>query len=273
MGQYKVPQDVETEDKILGPLSVKQFIYVIIGVLWAFLMWRLFSWFLPLAAILALPVTGFMLLLGFGQREGVPFEDYVVAFIRFLVLPRKLEWQKDDTKETITKDLTPKESNEPTQKNVTKGQLKQLASIIDTRGGGKDSSIQLQENDTAAEYASRVIGPQSAGPSGAVVTVQNQFATPKDDIFEDTQQAQGVGQLLQNAEVDVRQQAVAQVQTVLANPAAATPSPQPAPPPSPVASLLARKNSNLPVATVARRAAEQQLNPGEAVQLRQSSAQ
>ncbi len=272
MGQYKVPQDVETEDKILGPLSVKQFIYVIIGVLWAFLMWRLFSWFLPLAAILALPVTGFMLLLGFGQREGVPFEDYVVAFIRFLVLPRKLEWQKDDAKETITKDVAPQKTDEPSQKNVTKGQLKQLASIIDTRGGGKDPSIQLQADDTAAEYAARVIGPQSAGPSNAVVTVQNQYATPNDDILDETgQRSEGVGQLLQSAEVDVKQQAVAQVQTVLNNPAAAPPAAQTAPAPSPVASLLARKNSNLPVATVARRAAEQQLNPGEAVQLRQSN--
>lgn len=273
MGQYKVPQDVETEDKILGPLSIKQFIYVIIGVLWAFLMWRLFSWFLPLAAILALPVTGFMFLLGFGQREGVPFEDYVVAFIRYLVLPRKLEWQKDDAKETITKDLAPKTTNEPLQKNVTKGQLKQLASIIDTRGGEKDSSIQLQENNAAAEYAARVIGPQSAASNSTVVTVQNQFATPKDDIFEDGQRSEGVGQLLHSAEADVRQQAVAQVQTALTNPTAAAPTPQPAPTPSPAASLLARKNSNLPVATVARRAAEQQLNPGEAVQLRQGAAQ
>ena len=43
MGQYKVPQNVETEDKILGPLSVKQFIYVIIALMWAFLMWRILS--------------------------------------------------------------------------------------------------------------------------------------------------------------------------------------------------------------------------------------
>ncbi len=273
MGQYKVPQDVETEDKILGPLSIKQFIYVIIGVLWAFLMWRLFSWFLPLAGILALPVTGFMFLLGFGQREGVPFEDYVVAFIRYLVLPRKLEWQKDDAKETITKDMAPKNLNEPQQKNITKGQLRQLASIIDTRGGGKDPSIQLQEDNAATQYAARVIGPQSSGTNGAVVTVQNQFATSQDDIFEDGQHSEGVGQLLHTAEADARQQAVAQVQSVLNNPSSTQGATTPPPAPNPVATLLARKDSNLPVATVARRAAEQQLNPGEAVQLRRNAAQ
>ena len=37
MGTYKVPQNVEAEDKILGPLSLKQFIYALIGLGWGFL--------------------------------------------------------------------------------------------------------------------------------------------------------------------------------------------------------------------------------------------
>jgi hypothetical protein len=265
MGQYKVPQNVETEDKILGPLSIKQFIYIIVGVMWAFLMWRLFSFFLPLAALLALPVTGFMFLLGFGQREGVPFEDYVVAFIRFLTLPRKLEWQKDDAKETIVKDMKPAEIVH-TPKNVSQGQLKQLASIIDTRGGGKDPSIQLQEEgDQAANYAARVIGPQTAG--AAPITVEGQFATPNDDILDETgERSQGVNQLLQTATVDVHNQAVAQVQNAIQNPRsvpASTPTV-----PNAAAYVIASKNSNLPVASVAKRANQQQLSPGQPVQLR-----
>ena len=32
MGQYRVPQDVEAEDKILGPFSFRQFVYLMIGV-------------------------------------------------------------------------------------------------------------------------------------------------------------------------------------------------------------------------------------------------
>lgn len=270
MGQYKVPQNVETEDKILGPLSIKQFIYIIVGIMWAFLMWRLFSFFLPLAILLALPITGFMFLLGFGQREGVPFEDYVVAFIRFLVLPRKIEWQKDDAKEVIVHDEKPVEIIEA-PKTVSQGQLKQLASIIDTRGGGKDPSIQLQEDgDTAAAYSARVIGPDNAGPSPR--TVAGQFATANDDILDETgARSQGVNQLLQTAEVDVRSQAVAQVQNALQNPQAAV-APQVPPTSNPVANaaayVIASKNSNLPVASLAKRANQQTLNPGQAVQIR-----
>ncbi len=31
MAVYKVPQDVEAEDKLLGPFSMRQFIYLIIA--------------------------------------------------------------------------------------------------------------------------------------------------------------------------------------------------------------------------------------------------
>lgn len=271
MGQYKVPQNVETEDKILGPLSIKQFIYVIIGVLWAFLMWRVFSWFLPLAAILAIPVTGFMFLLGFGQREGVPFEDYVVAFIRFLTLPRKLEWQKDESKEMIIKDEKPKEDLTPQTKNVSQGQLKQLAAIIDTCGNVKDPSIQLQEEGSqSALYAARVIGQPDAGSAGVVKTVSNQYATPNDDILDEAgSRSQGVNQLLQTAEADAKQQAATQVQNAINNPPA-TPAPKAAaaPGPSPAAYVIAQKANNLPVASVAKRANQQQLAPGQPVQIR-----
>jgi hypothetical protein len=268
MGQYKVPQNVETEDKILGPLSIKQFIYLIIAVLWAFLMWRLFTWFLPLAVLLALPVSGFLVLLAFGSREGVPFEDYVVAFIRFLTLPRKLEWQKDDSKEMVVKDTKLKVAPEVQAKNVTKGQLKQLAAIIDTRGGVKDPSIQLQEeNNLDVVNASRVIGVQTGGSNTSVKTVDNQFATGADDILDESgSRSQDVNQLLQTAEANVKQQAASVVQTAIANPSAAPPVQ--AAPPSPEAYVIAQKANNLPVTSVAKRANEQQLSPGQPVQLR-----
>jgi hypothetical protein len=268
MGQYKVPQNVETEDKILGPLSIKQFIYLIIAVLWAFLMWRLFTWFLPLAVLLALPVSGFLVLLAFGSREGVPFEDYVVGFIKFLTLPRKLEWQKDESKEMIITEA-PKKVEEVKAKNVTKGQLKQLAAIIDTRGGIKDPSIQLQqEGDVAAEIAARVIGGQVGSNAGAVKTVDNQFATGADDILDESgERSVGVNQLLQSAEAGVKARAANVVQTAISNPVP-TAAPSLAPQPNPAAYVIAQQANNLPVASVARRANEQQLNPGQAVQIR-----
>lgn len=275
MGQYKVPQNVETEDKILGPLSIKQFIYVIIALLWAFLMWRVFSFSILIAIVFAFPVTGFFLMLGFGQREGVPFEDFVVAFIRFLIVPRKRMWIKDDSKEVIVKD-TPKKDNSQNvaNKNVTAGQLKQLASIIDTRGNFKDPSISLPDNENEADiYASRIIGPAQVGGATAATqagVVASQATTARDDVLdENSAHAAQVNQMLQSAEQSTRKAAVEQMQQ--ATQQKAQPQTKPASQqPNTAVSQVVRQTEGLTVQRVAAHA-QQQLQAGQQVQLRKNS--
>ena len=105
MGQYKVPQNVESEDKLIGPLSMKQFIYALIGLGWGFLMWRIFSIGgtagIPFMFLTILPISGFMFLIAFGRREEQSFENYLIALIRFNVMPRKRLWMKDDVVDKV----------------------------------------------------------------------------------------------------------------------------------------------------------------------------
>lgn len=276
MGEYKVPQNVETEDKILGPLSVKQFIYVIIAVMWGFLMWRIFSFSIIVALIFAFPVTGFFLLLGFGSREGVPFEDYMVAFFRFLMVPRTRTWIKDDKKEVIVKDIEKPKENLEKDKTVSVGQLKQLASIIDTRGNFKDPSVQLHDGDNdALVYAQRIIGPQQVGAeenNGNTIDTAHRLITPKDDVLDETsKRATAVGQLLESAKKDSRQNAATQVKQALRQPNNAQPPTAQTQSPSPAATQVAMQGSGLTIQQVATRANQQaqQLTPGSSVQVRQ----
>ena len=51
MAVYKVPQDVEAEDKLLGPFSMRQFIYLIIAAMGIAIGWALAQVLLPLALI------------------------------------------------------------------------------------------------------------------------------------------------------------------------------------------------------------------------------
>lgn len=281
MGQYKVPQNVETEDKILGPLSVKQFIYVIIALMWAFLMWRIFSAYIIVALIFAFPVTGFFLLLGFGQREGVPFEDYVVAFIRFLIVPRKRMWIKDDSKEVIVKDVEQPKNEFGQGKNVSSGQLKKLANIIDTRGNYKDPSISLSADDNEAEiYAARIIGPAQVGSSTAAAqagVLTTQSTTLRDDVLDQTNpRSEKVAQMLVTAEEITHDNAVKQVNQALQQNPNNPPnpvSPQSHQPTNPAQNIAAasdilRKTVGLPVQRVAEKINQQQLVPGNSVQLK-----
>lgn len=47
MASYKVPQDVEADDKLIGPFSFRQFIYLVIVVLAGFAAWGLAQLFVP----------------------------------------------------------------------------------------------------------------------------------------------------------------------------------------------------------------------------------
>ena len=69
--QFQVPQFIEVEDKIFGPLTFKQFIYIAGGAGACYLLWRVLPLFL--AAPLILGVGGLAAALAFFQFNGRPF--------------------------------------------------------------------------------------------------------------------------------------------------------------------------------------------------------
>ena len=71
MAVYKVPQDVEAEDKLIGPFSFRQFIYLIIALIAIALGWGLSQLFIPLA-IIPLPIVVFFGALALPLRKDQP---------------------------------------------------------------------------------------------------------------------------------------------------------------------------------------------------------
>ncbi len=69
--QFQVPQFIEVEDKIFGPLTFKQFIYIGGGVGAAYLLWRVLP--IYIAAPLIAAEAGLAAALAFLQLNGRPF--------------------------------------------------------------------------------------------------------------------------------------------------------------------------------------------------------
>lgn len=89
--QYKIPQNVQVEDKIVGPLTLKQlivlgvgggFTYVIYTVLASKYYWEV--WLIPTAipGLLTLAVT-------FLKINGIPFWKWCLLMLEFLFNPKK----------------------------------------------------------------------------------------------------------------------------------------------------------------------------------------
>ncbi|MDO8569318.1 MAG: PrgI family protein [bacterium] len=91
--RFQVPQFIEIEDKIFGPLTFKQFIYVAGGVGVSVIIFL----FLPrfLAIIIALPIVLFAAALAFYKINGKPFVNIVEAFVKYALTNKLYIWKKE----------------------------------------------------------------------------------------------------------------------------------------------------------------------------------
>jgi len=109
--QFQVPQFIEVEDKIVGPLTFKQFVFIAGGFGMAYVFWRL----LPLIAAAPLIVgsLGFAAALAFLQINGRPFLIALEHGFYFFLHPKLYLWSNARSKKATTK-----RAEEPTEKTA-----------------------------------------------------------------------------------------------------------------------------------------------------------
>lgn len=136
MAVYKVAQNVEAEDKLIGPFSFRQFIYLIIVAISIVIGWGLGQIFIGLA-ILPLPLILFFGALALPLRKDQPMEVYMAAIVSYYLKPRKRLWVPDGI-ESLVEITVPKEVEIHRTKDITQREAEQrfsyLADIADTGG-------------------------------------------------------------------------------------------------------------------------------------------
>ncbi len=89
--QFQVPQFIETEDKIVGPLSLRQFIYVAIGVGASAVLYFILQLWVWL--VLSLPIVGGAIAFAFVKVNGRPFAQLFRSALFFYWKPQRYVWQ------------------------------------------------------------------------------------------------------------------------------------------------------------------------------------
>jgi len=94
--EYQVPQFIEVEDKIIGPLTLKQFIYIagaggLCVVFFAYLS-------LLFAIILSIPVVAFAAALAFYKINGKPFIEVLEAGFNYYTRAKLFLWKRREVK-------------------------------------------------------------------------------------------------------------------------------------------------------------------------------
>jgi hypothetical protein len=202
VAQYKVPQDVEAEDKLIGPLSFRQFVYLMVAGGGAFVGFFLFQ-LSPFLIILVLPIVVLFGVLALPLRKDQPMEVYLVALIRFFLKPRRRIWNPDGMLNYV-EITSPRSLDAPFSPNYAADtaaqRLDYLSRIMDSRGWSLKGVSQTNQN----------VSP----------VVMDEAARATDIMDEHADLAKSFDDLIAKKNQENRQTAIAAMQQA-ANPSAA----------------------------------------------------
>ncbi|MEK7644202.1 MAG: PrgI family protein [Patescibacteria group bacterium] len=159
--QFKVPQNVDMADKIIGPLTMAQFLYVIIGGLIDYiLLQNLIDTAPGVFFSLAIPIALFSLAMAFLKINDIPFPRFIQAAILFMSSPKRRIWHKYSETSPV-RITTPKQKIQPkiVRKNIEKSEIEKMAAVLDTAGWAAVRDEQLKSFVKEFDKNHRPINP------------------------------------------------------------------------------------------------------------------
>jgi len=136
LDQFLVPQFIDVETKIIGPVTTRQFLIMMVDGLLCFIFYKIF--YFNTFIVVALICTGIFGVVAFFKVNGVPFHYFFLNLMQTLRRARLRVWRKD-----VLTSLPPKEKVKEVKKELmSKPQL----------SGSRLSSLALTVNTGGAFY-------------------------------------------------------------------------------------------------------------------------
>ncbi len=136
--QFVVPQFLDVEAKIIGPITGRQFVILLSVLVLDFIIYRLFL-NLFVVLIIAIPLTGLAFIFAFAKVNGQPFHNIALNMLQTFRKPRLRVWDKSFSeqmlKERMKKDaIEPVITSEPIKKPMDSSRLSELSLVVNTGG-------------------------------------------------------------------------------------------------------------------------------------------
>ncbi len=125
--QFQVPQFIDIEDKIFGPFTFKQFIYLVGGAGLCFILYKLLPFLIAVPIMLA--VAAFSLALTFYKINNKPFIFIVQAWLGYALQNKLYIWKRGKKKKAEAKGEEPE--TESLVPRLSDSKLKDLAWSLD----------------------------------------------------------------------------------------------------------------------------------------------
>lgn len=127
--KYQIPQFIEIEDKIFGPFTLKQFLYLGGGASIAFILWSILPKFI--AVLIIIPVAVLTGSLAFWRPNNRPFIAMIESAIKYFFGSKLYIWKKQERKPVKKNVDEVKEYNQMTVPKMSDSRLKELTWSLD----------------------------------------------------------------------------------------------------------------------------------------------
>jgi hypothetical protein len=134
--QFVVPQFIDAEDKIFGPVTARQFLILMASILFDFILFKLLSFVMFLIfGTITIMLAG---VVAFVKVNGVTFHYFALNVLQTFKRPKLRVWQKSHTNAEL-RDFMKQEPPPPSSAYVRKefsatSRLQQLTLVVNTGG-------------------------------------------------------------------------------------------------------------------------------------------
>lgn len=94
LSHFLVPQFLDIETKIIGPITTRQFLIMMVAGMIDFIVYKLFLFNTFLA--ISIVVTGILGIIAFVKINGMPFHFFFLNLVQTLKRPKLRLWQKEE---------------------------------------------------------------------------------------------------------------------------------------------------------------------------------
>ena len=149
VGPFLVPQFIDVESKIIGSVTTRQFMIMMIAGMLDFVLYKVlyFNTFI----IVSVPITALFGIVAFFKVNGMPFHFFFINILQTTKRPKLRVWQKEEIF------ALPKDTEEKVEKNyVAKppapvSKLSSLSLVVNTGGAFKEEEETLKEESAETE--------------------------------------------------------------------------------------------------------------------------
>jgi hypothetical protein len=134
--QFVVPQFIENEDRIIGPVTTRQFLIMLVSCLTIAVFWKLlpFVYFVIVGVLL----FTFSLVVAFLKVNGMPFHFFLLNLVQTFQKARVRVWDKTPTEGELQKYIKEVKKEEvsqaPKKRAYKSSHLRELTLVVDTGG-------------------------------------------------------------------------------------------------------------------------------------------